>query len=173
MAESDSPPVKLICAVTFSPSIQLDDVTENLETAFGLIERKSAIIDFIHTNYYADEMGDGLKKLLASFERPFGAENLWLAKRTTIDIEGIYASDGRRKVNLDPGYVESSKLVLASTKNFSHRIYLNGGIFAEVTLIYSGGGFRKLPWTYPDYLEQPFIEFLELVRADCKSLWKR
>jgi len=173
MAESDSLQVKLICAVTYSPAIRLDDVTENLETAFGLIERRSAIIDFNHTDYYTGEMGTKLKKFLASFEKPLKPENLWLAKKTTIDIEGIYTSEGRRKVNLDPGYVEPSKLVLASTKNFSHRIFLNSGIYAEVTMIYSGGRFTKLPWTYPDYLEQAFIEFLELVRADCKLLWRR
>ncbi len=172
MTEVDSLRVKMICAVTFAPAVPPDEVIEDLEAAFGLIERKSEVIDFNHTNYYADEMGDGLKKFLVSFERPLSADNLWLAKRTTIDIESIYAAENKRKVNLDPGYVEPSKLVLASTKNFSHRIYLNGGIYAEVTLIYSGGRFNKMPWTYPDYLEPSFIEFLELVRVDCKSLSK-
>jgi hypothetical protein len=163
-------PVKLICGITLSPKIALDDVIENLEYTFGLIDRRSEIIRFTHTEYYNDEMGSNLQKLLVSFERSFHPEDLWLAKRSTIDIESIYAVEGKRRVNLDPGYVEPSKLILASTKNFSHRIYLQQGIYAEVTMTYSGGQFHKLPWTYPDYQEPVFLRFLESVREEAKAL---
>lgn len=156
--------VKLICAVTFSPAVKLDNVIERLEHTFGMVEDRSGIIDFTHTDYYEPEMGADLKKLLLSFEKPFRPEDLWLAKRSTIDIETIFAKNRQRPINLDPGYIETSKLVLASTKNFSHRIYLNQGIWAEVTLIYVEGKFQKLPWTYPDYLEKEFLGFLEKVR---------
>lgn len=169
MAETIPPKVIWLCAITFAPSAPIDDVLEDLEKSFGPINRYSARIDFNHTDYYAAEMGTNLKKFLVSFQNSFAAENLWLVKKTTIDIENIYAHNGKRQVNLDPGYIEQSKLVLASTKNFSHRIYLNQGIFAEVTLIYSKGHFEKLPWTYPDYLEPAFIEFLVQLRTDCKS----
>lgn len=162
--------VKLICGITISPKLSLDDVIENLEETFGIIDHRSDIIDFIHTDYYFAEMGDGLKKLLVSFDHPFNPQDLWLAKRSTIDIESIYAAGGKRRVNLDPGYVEPSKLVLASTKNFSHRIYLQQGIYAEITMTYSGGQFHKLPWTYPDYQEPAFLKFLGTVREDAKSL---
>jgi hypothetical protein len=163
-------PVKLICGITISPKLALDDVIENLEYTFGLIDNRSEIIKFTHTDYYAEEMGGNLRKLLVSFERPFHPEDLWLAKRSTIDIESIYAVGGKRQVNLDPGYVEPSKLILASTKNFSHRIYLQQGIYAEVTMTYSGGQFHKLPWSYPDYQEPLFLKFLESVREEAKAL---
>jgi hypothetical protein len=170
MIDLNPNPVKLICAVTFSPKAPLDDIVENLEYTFGLIDRRSDTIAFTHTDYYKAEMGSDLKKLLVSFEKPFHPEDLWLAKRSTIDIESIYSEQGKRKINLDPGYVEPSKLILASTKNFSHRIYLQQGIYAEVTMTYSNGQFNRLPWTYPDYLEKAFLKFLEIVREDARHL---
>ncbi|NLI16383.1 MAG: DUF4416 family protein [candidate division Zixibacteria bacterium] len=162
--------VKLICGITFSPQVSLDEAIADLEGTFGIIDHRSEIIAFTHTDYYIAEMGTDLKKLLVSFDHPFNPQDLWLAKRSTIDIESIYAVGGKRRVNLDPGYVEPSKLVLASTKNFSHRIYLQQGIYAEITMTYSGGQFNKLPWTYPDYQEPAFLAFLEIVRQDAKSL---
>ena len=169
MTKLNISPVKLISAITFSPNIDLDDIIICLEGAFGLVEDRSEVIDFTQTDYYASEMGPNLKKILVSFENPFSPENLWLAKQTTIDIEHIYKRDGKRQINLDPGYLETSKLVLASTKNFSHRVYLNQGIWAEVTLIYTENNFQKLPWTYSDYLEKEFIDFLKKVREKYKN----
>jgi hypothetical protein len=169
MIDINPPPVKLICSITFSPEIVLEDVYARLEGAFGLIDDKSETINFTHTDYYLPEMGPNLKKLIVSFENPFRAENLWLAKRTTIDIEYMFKRDGKRRINLDPGYLEASKLVLASTKNFSHRVYLNEGIWAEVTLIYADHKFQKLPWTYPDYLDDKFMRFLERAREQYKN----
>ncbi|MCD6160997.1 MAG: DUF4416 family protein [candidate division Zixibacteria bacterium] len=157
-------PVKLICAVTFAPSVDIENILTALENTFGIIESKSEIINFNHTDYYDSEMGTDLQKMLVSFERLFKPQDLWLAKLTTIDIEKIFKKNGKRRINLDPGYLETSKLVLASTKNFSHRIYLNEGIWAEVALIYSGQQFQKLPWTYPDYMDIKFIKFLEATR---------
>jgi hypothetical protein len=113
-------------------------------------------------------MGPNLKKVLLSFDQHFQAGELWMAKRTAIDIEEMYKRDHKRRINIDPGYLETSKLVLASTKNFSHRIYLNQGIFGEVTLLYADNAFQKLPWTYPDYLDPEFLQFLSKTREDLK-----
>jgi len=169
MIDTNPPSVKLICAITFSPSVTLDKIIIQLENAFGPVDDKSDIIEFNRTDYYTPEMGPDLKKLLVSFFNPFKAENLWMAKHTTIDIERIFSDSGKRKVNLDPGYLETSKLVLASTKNFSHRIYISQGIWAEVTLLYTDQNFQKLPWTYPDYLEKPFLDFLKKIRKSYKD----
>ena len=170
MIDLISPEVKLICAVTYAPEIDLDDIVRSLEGAFGPIDNRSEIIDFNHTDYYEREMGTSLKKILLSFGQFIQADNLWLAKRTALDIEFMHTSEGNRRVNLDPGYLETSKLVLASTKNFSHRIYLGEGIFGEVTLLYAEGAFQKLPWTYPDYLSGQFVSFLEKERESFKQL---
>lgn len=170
MIDPLSPEVKLICAVTYTPEINLDEIIKSLENAFGPVENRSEIIDFDHTDYYENEMGSSLKKILLSFNHFIKADNLWLAKRTTLDVEFIHTREGKRRVNLDPGYLESSKLVLASTKNFSHRIYLGEGIYGEVTLLFAEGSFQKLPWTYPDYLGERFVSFLEKEREHYKSL---
>ncbi len=170
MIDPTSPEVKLICAVTYAPEINLDDIIESLEGAFGPVENRSDIIDFNHTDYYEAEMGKSLKKVLLSFSHFIRADNLWLAKRTTMDIEFMHTRDGNRRVNLDPGYLETSKLVLASTKNFSHRIYLAEGIYGEVTLMFADRAFKKLPWTYPDYLSESFIAFLEKEREHYKNM---
>ena len=168
MSETNIPRVKLICAVTYGEGFDIDDIMYSLEVAFGSVDGKSKIIEFDHTDYYTPEMGPNLKKVLLSFDQNFQAAELWMAKRTAIDIEEMYKRDHKRRINIDPGYLETSKLVLASTKNFSHRIYLNQGIFGEVTLIFSDNAFQKLPWTYPDYLDPDFLQFLTQTRLDLK-----
>jgi hypothetical protein len=82
----------------------------------------------------------------------------------TNQIEDHYAHKGRRRVNIDPGYMLRERFVLASGKNFSHRIYIGEGIYADLTLIYQKGSFKKLPWTYPDYSDNGMLKFLEKVR---------
>jgi hypothetical protein len=85
-------------------------------------------------------------------------------KLATNQIEDHYAHKGRRRVNIDPGYMLRERFVLASGKNFSHRIYIGEGIYADLTLIYQKGSFKKLPWTYPDYSDNGMLKFLEKVR---------
>ena len=110
-------------------------------------------------------MGVGLKKLYLTFETLIQREALASIKAFTNEIETRYASNGKRRLNLDPGYLAGDKLVLASTKDFYHRLYLSQGIFAEVTLHYRKGCYRYFSWTYPDYKEPAFLEFLEKARA--------
>ena len=80
-------------------------------------------------------------------------------------MEEALASDGKRRINLDPGYISQSKLVLATTKNHGHRIYLGKGIYAEVTLRYRNKAFRPWEWTYPDYRTEEYVEILEEIRS--------
>jgi len=86
-------------------------------------------------------------------------------KLRTNELERKYSEGGRRKINLDPGYITESNLVLASTKAYNHRIYLKEGIYAEVTLIYrKKTGYEPLPWTYPDYRTRLALDFFGEVR---------
>jgi hypothetical protein len=85
-------------------------------------------------------------------------------KQATHAMEQARAVDGRRRVNIDPGYLLPERFVLATAKNFSHRIYIGQGIYADLTLIYRHGEFHPLPWTYPDYADQPLRRFLRTVR---------
>jgi hypothetical protein len=114
-------------------------------------------------------MGSDLQKRFYSFERLVSPDSLPDIKNATIKIESEFCVDGKRTVNLDPGYLEESKLVLASTKNFSHRIYLRDNIWAEVTMRYARGKWITHDWTYPDYSQDLGIEFLSKEREIYKG----
>jgi hypothetical protein len=157
-------PVKLICGILFNRDFNLDKAEDKLITLLGPLDLKSPIFDFVFTDYYASEMGNNLQKCFYSFERLVMPDMLPDIKNNTIKIEDGFSIDGKRAVNLDPGYLEESKLVLASTKNFSHRIYLRDNIWAEVTMRYARGKWITHDWTYPDYSQELGIEFLSKVR---------
>ena len=163
-------PVKLICGVTYTLSVNLDDVDSKLESRFGPIDSRSDQFDFSYTDYYEKEMGKGLLKRFYSFDKLIQPDSLASVKNEMISIEATFAVDNKRTVNLDPGYLEESKLVLASTKNFSHRIYLGDKIWGEVTLRYEKGKFVTHPWTYSDYATPLAFEFFQKVRDRYREL---
>ena len=162
-------PVKLICGILFNHSFDIQKADDKLISFLGPIDFKSPIFDFVFTNYYSSEMGDNLAKRFYSFERLVMPDALPDIKNAAIEIEKGFSIDGKRTVNLDPGYLEESKLVLASTKNFSHRIYLRDNIWAEVTMRYAHGKWVTHDWTYPDYSQDLGIEFLSKVREIYKE----
>ena len=158
-------PANLICAITYREDFNVDEALFALSELYGDIELKSDAYCFSsYTDYYHDEMGSPLYKFFVSFERLIPREEIARIKLETNELEEEFSEDGRRRVNIDPGYVAEAQLVLPTTKGYSHRIYLNSGIFAEVTLIYEGKSFRPLEWTYPDYRSQLAIEFFNRVR---------
>ena len=157
--------VKLIMAITCSPGSRSSEVTDALVGLFGPVEFSYGPIPFCFTDYYREEMGEDLVKSYITFETAMDREALAGIKVFTNDLERQFAVSDRRTVNLDPGYLAADKLVLASTKDFYHRVYLSQGIFAEVTLHYRKGKYRFFSWTFPDYREPGFLEFLEKVRA--------
>ena len=136
------------------------------EFAVEKIDLQSEIIKFDFTDYYNEEMGEELYRYWISFSPSVQIYEIYKIKILSNEIETKYFSDdkGNRKVNLDTGYIDGSKLVLFSTKNYSHRVYIGRGIFAEVTLIYKHKEFHTLDWTYPDYKTKPAIEFFSKVR---------
>lgn len=168
-AKPDVKPVKLICGVLYRKTADLNRLDEKLISRLGPVDLKSDMFPFDFTDYYESEMGRGLIKQFFAFEKLILPDNLADIKNATILIEKDFSSEGRRTVNIDPGYLEESKLVLASTKNFSHRIYLKNGIWAEVTLRYEKGNFVSHPWTYPDYCRPLAIEFLKTVREKYRT----
>lgn len=160
-----SPEAKLICGL-LARKEYFSAAETQLENAFGTIDGRSEIIAFTFTDYYEPEMGDGLSRQWVSFEGAIAQSEIVKAKLRTIGIERELAdSSGKRRVNLDPGFVCGSRLVLASTKDFSHRIYLWGGIFAEVTLIFEHGSFVPLRWSYPDYRTETATAFFKSARS--------
>ncbi len=128
----------------------------------------SDVWPFDKTDYYKEQTGPDIQRQFVSFEKLIDPGELAQIKHTTNKIEQELASqlsyDVPRPVNLDPGIIEPSKLVLATTKNYSHRIYIGNQMYAEVTLIYDKGAWSALPYTYPDYRQENYIEFFEKVR---------
>jgi len=161
-------PVKYFCALTFSLERQreVQCVRNRLVDRLGSVDSRCGPLDFSAiSTYYDHEMGNHLQKEYLLFDPPGDRGELATLKRWTNNLEREFAIDGKRVVNCDPGYVSRDKLVLASTKDFFHRIYLQEGIFAEVTLHYRRGRFRFFSWTYPDYRNEKVLVLLEKARA--------
>ena len=109
-------------------------------------------------------MGQGLLRRFVAFETLVSQDLLADIKHKTIEMENKWAVSGKRRINVDPGMLTAERLVLATTKNYTHRIYLGKGIFADLTLIYHRGGFKPLDWTYPDYKTQWSLDFWKEAR---------
>lgn len=168
MAKIRTPlPVKLFVGVlTSSPPI-LPEIEERLVNLFGTIDARSEKFLFDLTRYYDEEMGHPIYRYFVSFSELIHPSEIAGVKVKTNDLESVLAreySNVQRPVNLDPGYLEQSKIVLASTKNYYHRILISGGIYAEVTLHYEDGDWRVLPWTFPDYKSGRYNSFFSSLR---------
>jgi len=160
-------PGKAIVGIITQALDIVDSAQRLLEKKLGSIEHKSPVIDFDFTDYYEAEMGKNLLRLWIGFDQPIALARLTEMKLWTMEIENEFLdTNRRRRINLDPGILTLAKLVLATTKNYYHRIYLGKGIFAEVTLIYRNKQFEPLAWTYPDYRTDTAIDFFQQVRND-------
>jgi hypothetical protein len=168
---SQPPPVKLLCGMLSSRADWLEEAKRELEKRFGPADIASEIMDFAFTHYYDEQMGSPLLRQFVAFERLVSPDALADAKHITNGIEDDFAARAGageaplRPVNLDAGYVDSPKLVLASMKNFAHRVYLGRGVYAEVTLLRRRGGWTTLEWTFPDYGSGLYWPYLERVRS--------
>ncbi|MDR1523401.1 MAG: DUF4416 family protein [Endomicrobium sp.] len=152
--------VKLFCGIIFSNEKVKQDAFSVLENKFGKIDFISDIMLFDFSNYYNPEMGENLKRLWVSFEKLILSSQLAGIKVFTNSLEESFAINSKRQINIDPGYITPANVILATTKDYSHRIYLDSGIYGEVTTIYKKNGYTKLPWSYPDYLSDTATKFL-------------
>ncbi len=143
---------------------RLPEVMAALVERFGPVDLVSPWFAFDYTDYYTAEMGHPLSRRMASFVKTIDPADLAEVKHATHDLESRWARDGKRGVNIDPGYLAPSRFVLATGKDHAHRIYLAAGVYADLTLLYRKGGFVCLPWTYPDYAGSEIQAFLSRVR---------
>jgi hypothetical protein len=161
-------PVLLILAVSSRHESALDWARERCVQRFAEVRFSSDPFDFTETEYYTATMGAGLKKQFLAIEKLVDSSSLPDIKRQTNNWEAEYTALGQheeqRPLNLDPGYLTPAKLVLASTKDHAHRIYLRDGIFAEVTLVYRQRKWQPLEWTYPDYRRDDYQAFFTKCR---------
>jgi len=161
--------VKLICSI-FSPEETIvRESIHRLEDIFGHSDWVSSPMFFDRTRYYEREMGWPLHRLFVSFRDLIRPDRIVEAKLSTNELEEKYSQDEKRRVNIDPGYVSLERLILATGKNYTHRIYLAKGVFADLTLLFQRGTFRPLEWTFPDYASPEMIEIFNRVRAGYKE----
>lgn len=164
MQPTETLPVKLVIGVLTENKGLSSDVGAVLVDRFGPVDMVSPWMPFSDTSYYEGEMGGPLFRRMVSFSRLVDPGTLADIKLWTNALEDGFAEAGKRRVNLDPGLLALSRFVLASAKDFAHKIYVGQGIYADLTLIYSAGAFHPLPWTFPDYTESSMIHFLTDVR---------
>lgn len=158
-------PVKLIVGLIARDEASLTRTQKALAQKFGPADFSSPIYDFDLTDYYEKEMGRGLKRQFIGFKKLIPAERLAGIKIHTNACEKkLSGGNNSRNINIDPGYISLSKLVLATTKSFVHRIYIGRGIFEEITLYFKDGTFTAGPWTYPDFRQETHIAFFNKIR---------
>ena len=162
-------PAKFFVALLSSHTDLLPTVEKDLSNILGAVEARSEVWPWNVSNFYEKEMGAGLLRRFLSFEPLASPGELARIKLLTQLVEDKHRGDTAdhpgRRVNIDPGYIDAFKVVLASTKNAGQRIYLHSGIYAEATLMYFDGAFHGLAYTYPDYLWPATLAFLTSLRS--------
>jgi len=169
-------PAKLIISMITSDKCLFDLYKEELIKKFGEVDIESNAQPFDFTDYYEEEFGKNLMQKLFSFSSLVGMDELAEIKIITNSIENNFKNENiknnlthpKRKINLDPGYITLDKYILASTKNGPSRIYLNQGIYAEITLRFINKSFVTCEYTYPNYKTDKYIFFLNSVRQKYK-----
>ncbi len=157
-------PVKLITGFIFKDVSSLNKAQGYLVKRYGKMDFESEIMPFVHSDYYEKEFGKDLKRKFISFDSLISPHEISDIKIFTNKIEKKLSNGACRLINIDPGYLNLSKLVLATTKDYTHRIYLNHDIYAEVTLFYKDRNFRFWEWTYPDYQTSEYIAVFNKIR---------
>ena len=161
--------VQFFTSIIFKDNWHVENTERDVREAIGNILDKTASMSFYYTRYYEKEMGSDLSRIFLLFEPLFQREQLPSIKLKTNSIETSLSSEGKRAVNIDPGYISLENVVLATTKGYAHRVYLNCGIYAELTLIYHSNTYRPVEWTYPDYGSEEIIAIFNGWRSILKE----
>jgi len=173
MIPSEPDPVKLVIGAIFRENEILDEACRLLEEEFGEIDFRSPRYPFDATDYYDAEMGGPLSREFLSFRNLVGPADLVRAKIRSRAIEETLSRDGKRRVNLDPGYLDYGKFLLASFKYGPHKIYLDRGVYADLALYYEKGDFIAYPWSFPDMKTRVYNDAFMKIRARYKDDLRR
>jgi hypothetical protein len=155
---------KLFFSIIFKNEDAASKACLAISQRWGDIDFKTDPLPFCHTKYYEKEFGPDLSRIFISLSKSICRKEIVDMKIWTDNFEKETAVQGLRIVNIDPGYVCLEQVILATGKNYTHRMYLDEGVFADLTLVYEKGSFRTLPWTYPDYAEASTIEIFNKLR---------
>jgi hypothetical protein len=156
---------KLVIPLLLSSKQELDPVKSVLSEDFGPVDFTSDPMDFTFTPYYEPEMGSAIRRQFLSFASLVSPDLLAGIKIRTNEMEEMFTAAGKRQVNMDPGLLDASRFILATTKDNAHRIPLSRGIYGEITLLFAHKEFRDLPWTYPDYKTEAYKRILMEIRT--------
>ena len=165
-------PVKLFMGILYSDEEKLSQARKRLEALYGEPDYLSEAFPFTVTDYYEKEMGRGIYRLFLSFRPLISPKEIVEVKLETERIERELAINDKRRVNIDPGYMDYNKVILVSKKYNGQKIYLNSGIYADLTLYYERGSFHPYPWSFPDFksgqYNRIFLRIRELYKAGRK-----
>ena len=170
MPRRSAPPGRLFFGVFTGFENLFDWVRQELTATFGALDPplESPVFPFPQTRTYTKTMGSGLRRKFFFLMKPFPQDGLAAIKLRTIELEekakALEPKRVERPINIDPGLLNDCRIVLASTKDYSHRIYRGDGIWEEVTLVFTKGAFQTLPWTYPDFQQREYLEYFARVR---------
>lgn len=166
-------PAKLIVSIIYRQKTLLAEAFSAIVHCWGAADILSESLAFDYTDYYRAEMGANLRRRIVSVQHMIDPGDLATIKRKTNDIEKALsaATWPNRQVNIDPGYLNASHLILASTKPAPHRPYLQQGIYADLTMVFQNMTFKPFFWTYPDYQSEKMIAILRTIRQ--KYLFQR
>jgi hypothetical protein len=166
---STPPPVRFVTSVITQDRDLLDQLIEILEAKFGPIHTSTKVHGYAFSPSYAQELGDGLLRQVHVFAPLRKRDLLPDYKLSTNELEqdiGVHTSATSRRVNVDPGYLDASHLILASTKRYHNRVYLREGIYADMTLYYNGQTFKPFRFAFPEYRIKASIQFFNHQRLE-------
>lgn len=165
--------VKLFTGILYSDDAMLNQAINAMIKSYGRVDYTSPIFEFDLTDYYVPEMGSPIQRQFVAFERLINPKEIAQIKVKTNEIESAISSDGNRKVNLDPGYMDYDKVVLASAKYNGQKVYLDLGIWADLTLRFEKNRFHPYPWSFPDFktgmYEDVFLEIRGIYKIQRKE----
>ncbi|MEQ8191198.1 MAG: DUF4416 family protein [Candidatus Eremiobacterota bacterium] len=170
-------PVKLFFGILFSSGKSLGEAEKELEELYGKIDYISPLFQFNLTDYYRCEMGPDISRVFYSFEKLISPDTIADIKLTSNLLEKkLSHNNGKRRINLDPGYMDYHKIVLASAKFGGQKIYTGKGIYADMTLWYEKGHYKSFPWTFLDFkgglYEKVFLRIREIYKGQNKNFKK-
>lgn len=158
-------PAALLFAVLYTPDAPLDALRHRVEMEFSPLSHQMHPYKDAHAAFYEREMGEGLLKTIWVCRQLINPRSLVSIKLHTNRLETHYSTRQGRTLNIDPGYMDLARVVLATGKDRANRVYMDRGIYEEITLLYATGqGYQPLPWTYPDYRREDVLQFLEEAR---------